>query len=299
MMDPVRTFHYHHARETQYEESGGTMKRARKSVNIAVALLALVTVATVELAAQSSEMFDKTFALIGNWDTDIGNPDGQDRGNCGGRLGDAGEKLLNCSLPADQLPLNKRGEAWLKYMDHRQSPSLAECAQVAIPSLLSGGGYISAFPDRLVIQHFGSAGSPLITRTVWMSGNAPRPIPGELFQHGHSVGHFDGDDLVIETTNFMFDPDGLDDHLHMASSVRKKVTERYRLIDNETLRLIITVEDPTFLAKPFTYAFLMVKRPGGPPPSYRACDPEVARNEVYFAYPGDKYGEDDELAERQ
>src|SRR5262249_16287214 len=122
---------------------------------------------------------------------------------------------------------------------------------------------------------------------------------GELFQHGFSIGRWDGDDLVIESTNFTFDPDGTDDHMHMASSVRKKVTERYHLIDDTTLRLIITLEDPTFLYKPFTLAFIMMKKPGGPAPSFRACDPEVSRNEVHDGYPGDKYGEDTEPGEKQ
>jgi len=60
-------------------------------------------------------------------------PDGQDRGNCGGRTGDYGEKLLNCSVPVDQLPLNARGEAWLKYVDIFQSPTTAECSQLGLP----------------------------------------------------------------------------------------------------------------------------------------------------------------------
>ena len=79
-----------------------------------------------------------------------------------------------------------------------------------------------------------------VTRNVWMNGTGPQPLPGELFQHGLSRGRFDGDDLVIETSHFTFDPDGMDDHLRMASSVRKKITERYRLIDDTNLRLIIT-----------------------------------------------------------
>jgi hypothetical protein len=270
----------------------------KKTVFVAVGFLALITLFPSELPAQTDVMFDKIYSFIGNWDSEVNNPVGQDRGNCGGRVGDWGEKMLNCSMPVDQLPLNKRGEAWMKYQDHRQSPSLAECAQVSIPPLLSGGAYISAFPQSLIVSHFGSSGSPLIHRKVWMQGHAPEPIPGELFQHGHSVAHFDGDDLVIESTNFTFDPDGIDDHLHMASSVRKKVTERYHLIDATNLRLIITLEDPTFLTKPFTYAFLMAKKPGGPPPSYRACDAEVSRNEVYFGYPGVKYGEDTEPGDR-
>ena len=48
------------------------------------------------LGAQSIEQFDKTYGFIGHWDAEINNPEGQDRGNCGGRKGDYGEKLLNC-----------------------------------------------------------------------------------------------------------------------------------------------------------------------------------------------------------
>src|SRR5215510_13289225 len=159
-----------------------------KSISIGIPLLVLVFIlGSSKLFAQSDEMYDKAFPYIGHWDPDIDNPNGQDRGNCGGRLGDYGEKLLNCEMPGDQLPLNKRGVAWLKFVDHRQAPSLAECAQVSLPPLLSGGVYISGFPDRLLLQHFGSAGSPLVERTVWMQGHAPRPRPGELFQHGNST----------------------------------------------------------------------------------------------------------------
>ena len=92
-----------------------------------------------------------------------------------------------------------------------------------------------------------------------MNGTGPQPLPGELFQHGISRGAFDGDDLMIETDHFTFDPDGIDDHLGMASSVRKKITERYRLIDDNSMRLIITLDDPTFLTKPFTWAFMFTK----------------------------------------
>ena len=76
----------------------------------------------------------------------------------------------------------------------------------------------------------------LIHRDIWMDGRT-HPDSSLLFQHGHSIGKWDGDDLVVESTNYTFDPDGTDEHLHMASSVRKRVTERYHLIDENTLRL--------------------------------------------------------------
>ena len=100
-----------------------------------------------------------------------------------------------------------------------------------IPAVLGEGSEIMAYPGRLEIRI--SSNPWFLYRTVWMNGTGPTPMPGQLFQHGFSRGHFDGNDLVIETDHFTFDPDGLDDHLHMASSVRKKITERYQLIDND------------------------------------------------------------------
>jgi hypothetical protein len=123
-----------------------------------------------------------------------------------------------------------------------------------------------------------------------MNQQGPTPLPGELFQHGLSRGRFDGNDLVIETTHFTFDPDGIEDHLHLASSVRKKVTERYRLIDDNSMRLIITLDDPTFLTKPFTWAVMFNKAGNnGPRQGWRQCDAESARREQEFAYPARKY----------
>ena len=77
----------------------------------------------------------------------------------------------------------------------------------------------------------------------------------------------------------------------MASSVRKKITERYQLIDDTNLRVIITLDDPTFLTKPFKYAFMWAKRQGGLTPVWVTCDAETARSEVDYAYPGNKYME--------
>jgi hypothetical protein len=232
---------------------------------VCASLLLAMLLGTVDAAAQTDEEFDKIFPFIGNWDGQV-DTDAQDRGNCGGRLGDYGEKLLNCTLPVDQLPLNARGEAWLKYMDARQSPSMSECAQIPYPAVLAEGSEIMAYPGRLEVRI-------------------------SFFQHGISRGHFDGNDLIIVTDRFTFDPDGLDDHLHMASSVRKKITERYQMIDDTNLRLIITLEDPTFLTRPFTYAFLWTKRQGGLNPGWVTCDPETSRSEVDNAYPGNKYME--------
>ena len=262
-----------------------------RSKTRATFLMLILLSGAVDLIAQSDSQFDKLYPFLGHWSIYSTNTEGEDRGNCGGRLGDYGEKLLNCSMPVDQLPLNKRGEAWMKFTDQRASPSLAECAQVAMPSLLTSDAYISGFPHEIIIQHADPSG--VVTQNIWMDGTGSRPLPGELLQHGFSTGRWDGDDLVVETANFTFDPDGIDDHLHMASSVRKKVTQRYHLIDDQAMRLIVTLEDPVFLTKPFTYAYIFDKKPTGLAQAYRECDPDVARREVEFGYPGNKYPDDE------
>jgi hypothetical protein len=152
-----------------------------------------------------------------------------------------------------------------------------------------------AYPGRLEIRI--SSNPWFLYRTVWMNGTGPTPMPGQFFQHGISFGHFDGNDLIIVSDRFTFDPDGLDDHLHMASSTRKRLTERYTMIDNDNLRVTITLEDPTFLTKPFKYAFMWTRIPrGGLQPVWVTCDPEVARAEVEYGYPGTKYQEPAETA---
>jgi hypothetical protein len=250
------------------------------------ALVALVlVVGTTDVAAQADEDYEKIFPFLGHWDSQISGPDGQDRGSCGGRLGDYGEKQLNCSMPVDNLPLNTRAEAWLNYVDIYQSPTTAECAAGSVNASLGEDFSLSAVPGR-VATNSGQFGG----RTIWMNGTGPKPQNGELFQHGYAVGHFDGDDLVFETTNFTFDPDGMDDHLHMATSVRKKVTERYQIIDDNTIRLIITLDDPIFLTRPFRYSKLFVRMsPRGQNAGWRFCDPDLSRRELEYAYPGTKY----------
>jgi hypothetical protein len=264
------------------------MKGTRRAMVAALLAFAFLGATAGPAAAQSDEEFDKIFPFLGAWDPDISGPDGQDRGNCGGRLGDNGEKLVNCTLPVARLPLNSRAEAWLKYQDQLSSPTQADCAQIAFPVVLAENIYISAYPGRLITEHPSNPWH--LTRTVWMNQQGPTPLPGELFQHGLSRGRFDGDDLIIETDHFTFDPDGIEDHLHLASSVRKKVTERYRLIDENSMRLIITLDDPTFLTKPFTWAVMFNKAGNnGPRQGWRQCDAESARREQEFAYPAKKY----------
>jgi hypothetical protein len=63
---------------------------------------------------------------------------------------------------------------------------------------------------------------------------------------GDSIGHYDGQTLVVDTTNFRRDTHNLD------SGERLHVVERFTRIDAKTLRYRVTVEDPDTWANPWT-----------------------------------------------
>jgi hypothetical protein len=76
--------------------------------------------------------------------------------------------------------------------------------------------------------------------------NAPHAPPTVRKWLGDSIGHWDGDTLVVETTNFT------DKTRFRGSTEHLKVTERFTRLDARTLRYQFTVEDPQTWARPWT-----------------------------------------------
>ena len=81
-------------------------------------------------------------------------------------------------------------------------------------------------------------------RVVRMGGTHPPPTLRKWF--GDSIGRWEGDTLVIETTNFH------PNHGFRGSWENLKVTERLTRKDAVTLAYRFTVEDPTTFTAPFT-----------------------------------------------
>src|SRR4029453_7423395 len=140
-------------------------------LSAAVALIILL--GAHEVAAQVDR--EKVAPYIGIWGRD-GTPD---RGNCGGVLGDGGESLNNCPLPADQLPPNERGKAWLKFNDQLASPTLNDCLPISFPTLWGDNAVweMSAQVDG-ILQYFGGSANN-VARKIWMDGRG-HPPPGEV-----------------------------------------------------------------------------------------------------------------------
>lgn len=74
---------------------------------------------------------------------------------------------------------------------------------------------------------------------------------------GSSVGYFDGDTLVVESTDFT-------DELtvgRMPHSEDLKLTERFTRIDPEMIDYVVTVEDPRTFQRPWTFRLTLTTQP--------------------------------------
>ncbi len=71
--------------------------------------------------------------------------------------------------------------------------------------------------------------------------------------HGDSRGRWDGDTMVVETTNFG------DRTAFRGSSEHLKVTERFTLVDATTIRYQFTVEDPHTWDRPWSGEYPMTR----------------------------------------
>jgi hypothetical protein len=124
-----------------------------------------------------------------------------------------------------------------------------------------------------VVMHFDNSGDHVL-RTIHMNAQHPRDVKPS--RHGHAIGRWEGDTLVIDTIAFEPDPSGLG--MNVPSSPRKHTVERLTLTEARTrLRYEITVEDPVYLTKPATLTQQWDHRPDldFSPPS-EACDDDVA-----------------------
>jgi len=105
-------------------------------------------------------------------------------------------------------------------------------------------------PAEVVLIYEGSATT---VREVYLDGRTPDPDADPWYQ-GYSIGRWEGDTLVVETTNFIDD-----DHWTTWLDVRGspltrngKIIERFRRPNFGSLVIEVTIDDPKAYTKPFT-----------------------------------------------
>jgi hypothetical protein len=98
-------------------------------------------------------------------------------------------------------------------------------------------------------------------RHIYLDGRAhPDASSFQPTTNGHSVGHWEGDELVVDTTNF-----SSNGHPEIPGGgfrgAHSHLIERFKLTDPQHLQVTFTWDDPTVFLKPHTYYFVFHKLP--------------------------------------
>lgn len=166
----------------------------------------------------------------------------------------------------EKLPPFVPGGEALFYKPHTGDPFLDEPRAFCMPSGFPSA-YFGPYPVQIVqnddwlvmVTEFERA-----TRLIPLDGR-PHRDGIEPTYYGDSVGHWDGDTLVIDSRNFKRWT--LDDHYyenpaeHRMHSDAFRTIERLRWIDAETLSYELTIEDPKIFADAWTEPLQMTLHP--------------------------------------
>ena len=175
--------------------------------------------------------------------------------------------------------VTERAKAFQAAFDELAVPKY-DCFPATIPALLTDPYpfLIEQQPDRVTFTYEKDD----VVRVVWLDGRGhAKPKIGEFFAQGYSTGRYEKDQLVVDTTKFVFDPTGIDDDFgNLPSSTKKHLVERYYRA-GDRLRVDLTIEDPVFLKAPVTYT-IEWQRSKTPPSLPWDCDPAAASEALKF-----------------
>jgi len=127
----------------------------------------------------------------------------------------------------------------------------ASCKPGGVPQFLVYGGgfqpiYIVQTPEKIVLINHGDNQ----VRHVYM--NVPHSLHPAPSWYGESVGRYEGDELVVDTTGFN-DKTFLDDSYNVPHTTELHVGERFKLMDEgKTLQVSFTVDDPGAFNAPWS-----------------------------------------------
>ena len=153
--------------------------------------------------------------------------------------------------------LTEKGAAAQAAYTEADNP-VSDCIPYPLPTIVAAPylNEIEIRDDRILIrtEFFG------VERTIYMDGR-DHPQDGERSNQGHSIGWWEGDVLVVDTTLYADYRAG--NRSGIPSGPRKHSVERYELSENGTQLMIdYVIEDPQFMVDPMTGGMVWDYAPG-------------------------------------
>lgn len=153
------------------------------------------------------------------------------------------------NLP-DGLPLTPYG---LEVLKQRIAGSAANnpearCLPMGIVQLHTQGAPRKFVQTSTLLVVLYEAGSEI--RQIFIDGRPSPPRDAQPWWNGYSVGHWEGDDLVVTTTNFR--DGGWLDLIGSPLTDAATIVERFRRPTYAQMQIDVTVEDPKAYTRPFS-----------------------------------------------
>src|SRR5262245_40525735 len=192
--------------------------------------------------------------LSGVWwgGSDVGGNRGGARGGGGAAGGARGAGARGTPAPSYTSLYQPWAAEKAKTLSDKDDPTL-KCIPTAFGTLnvslwnVGAVGQIISTPKFVVMLHETYHGFQLIPT----DGRPHRDNVPPAYR-GDSVGHWEGDTLVVETKNFTDDTWMFAEGRVSFHSDALRIVERYRRVDADTLEIEATVEDPKVLTGPWT-----------------------------------------------
>ena len=152
--------------------------------------------------------------------------------------------------PPQQVVLTPKYAAMLKAFQEAptQDTPMANCVPPGMPGIMLQPYPIEILFTPGMVTIIAEAFSQV--RHVYTDGRK-HPDDPDLTFDGHSIGHWEGDTLVVDTVGFTPDtPLGM--NMGTRHSSKMHIVERFHLRDPNKLELTMTIDDPEALAQPWT-----------------------------------------------
>jgi hypothetical protein len=152
-------------------------------------------------------------------------------------------------LPGEEISLTPYGAERYRKVDMANSPSY-KCLPYGPTRGLQS---TNAFQIIQTPAVFAIITEHIDYRLIYTDG---RRHPEDILDYpewmGHSIGRWDGETLVVDTIG-MREETWLDT-AGFEHSAKLRITERFQKTSPDVIRLTVTIDDPVFYTKPFTYA---------------------------------------------
>lgn len=131
----------------------------------------------------------------------------------------------------------------------------ALCKPAGMPDMMTFGFVVSATAEYMtVLGGYGTFRPVYLNRKTHTAAKILFPT-----YQGENLGHFEGDTLVIDSVGY--DPENEITYALPVGDPDMHIVERWKLLNKNELEVVITIESPLALTKPYTFTMVYARRP--------------------------------------